>query len=147
MPNFAATLKAEISRLARKEVRAETESLKKALAVLKTELNATKKKLRELEAQTKKRSRQPKTAESASAGSSEEPVPGVYRFSAKGLATNRARLGLSATQFGRLVGATGQAVSGWEKEINRPRAKYLPAIAELRRIGKKEVAKRLESLR
>ncbi len=44
------------------------------------------------------------------------------------------------------VGATGQAVSGWERGLNKPRDKYLPAIAELRTVGKREVAKRLAEL-
>ncbi len=66
---------------------------------------------------------------------------GSYRFSAKGLATNRKRLGLSAEQYGRLVGATGQAVTAWEKGASKPRAKYLPAIAGLRGCRQKEVAR------
>lgn len=146
MPNLAATLKAEVTRLARKEVRAETESLRKTVAALRADLQATKKKLRELEAQSKKTSR----AGLAPAASSDGPPSAPeakFRFSAKGLASNRKRLGLSADEFGRLVGATGQAVAGWERGTSKPREKYLPAIAELRGVGKREVAKRLDALR
>ncbi len=146
MPNLAATLKAEISRLARKEVRAETESLRKTVAALRVDLQATKKKLRELEAQARKTSR-PRLAPTASSEGSTVAPDAKFRFSAKGLASNRKRLGLSADDFGRLVGATGQAVAGWERGANKPREKYLPAIAELRGVGKREVAKRLDALR
>jgi DNA-binding XRE family transcriptional regulator len=146
MPNLAATLKAEISRLARKEVRAETESLRKTVAALRVDLQTTKKKLRELEAQSRKPSRA-RPAPTTSAEVEPSSPDARFRFSAKGLASNRKRLGLSADDFGRLVGATGQAVAGWERGANKPREKYLPAIAELRGIGKREVAKRLNAAR
>jgi hypothetical protein len=54
MPNLAAILKAEISRLARKEARAETEPLRKTLAALKGELAAAKKTILELESQSRR---------------------------------------------------------------------------------------------
>jgi hypothetical protein len=146
MPNLAATLKAEITRLARKEVRAETESLRKTVAALRVDLQATKKKLRELETQSRRPPRERLAPAVLSEGLPSAP-DAKFRFSAKGLASNRKRLGLSADDFGRLVGATGQAVAGWERGANKPREKYLPAIAELRGIGKREVAKRLDALR
>lgn len=146
MPNLAATLKAEITRLARKEVRAETESLRKTVAALRVDLQATKKKLRELEAQPRTPARARPAPVVSSEGKPSAP-DAKFRFSAKGLASNRKRLGLSADDFGRLVGATGRAVAGWERGANKPREKYLPAIAELRGVGKREVAKRLDALR
>jgi DNA-binding transcriptional regulator YiaG len=66
-----------------------------------------------------------------------------FRFRASGLASNRKRLGLSAELFGKLVGATGQSVYAWEAGKTVPRGRSLAAIASLRGIGKKEVAKRL----
>jgi DNA-binding transcriptional regulator YiaG len=146
MPNLAVTLKAEITRLARKEVRAETESLRQTVAGLRSELAATKRKVRDLESALKRSTiRRPKAEGSAAAEAAEGSAPKL-RFSAKGLATNRQRLGLSTEDFGRLVGATGQAVSGWERGLNKPRDRYLPAIAELRTVGKRDAAKRLAEL-
>jgi DNA-binding transcriptional regulator YiaG len=151
MPNLAATLKAEISRLARKEVKSETAALRKTVASLRTELSGTKKKLRELEGQMRRtiRSGASERRASTDAVPAIDPIAGDkgVRFSAKGLASNRQRLGLSTADYGRLVGATGQAVAGWEKGTSRPRPKYLPAIAELRGIGKREVAKQLGKLK
>jgi DNA-binding transcriptional regulator YiaG len=146
MPNLATALKAEISRLARKEVRAEVEPMRKALAALKTELSATKKRLRDLESQGKQLARATRAAAPPRVDAAGAEEAGSFRFSAKGLATNRTRLGLSAEQYGRLVGATGQAVAAWEKGVSKPRAKYLLAIAGLRGVGKKEVARRLEAM-
>jgi DNA-binding transcriptional regulator YiaG len=76
----------------------------------------------------------------------EDPGERNLRFSAKGLAAQRKRLGLSAQAFGALIGASGQSVYKWEEGKTRPRAKHLPVIAALRGIGKKEAAYRLEAL-
>ena len=69
------------------------------------------------------------------------------RFRAEGMLSNRKRLGLSAADFGLLVGATGQSVYSWEQGKSKPRAKALAAIAALRGVGKREVAKRLQALK
>ncbi len=150
MPNLATLLKSEIARLARKELKTETATLRKTVASLRTELLATKKKVRELEADLKLIGRPGSVRQAAGPASAPSPAKSsngsTFRFSSKGLATNRARLKLSAVAYGRLVGTTGVAVAAWEKGTSRPRAKYLPAIAELRGVGKREVARRLEAL-
>ena len=69
------------------------------------------------------------------------------RFRAKGMAANRKRLGLSAADFGLLVGATGQSIYAWETGKTKPRPQALAAIAALRGIGKREVEARLASLK
>ena len=63
------------------------------------------------------------------------------------MAANRERLGLSAEDFGMLVGASGQSVYLWEQGKSKPRVKNLKAIAALRGIGKREVAQRLAALK
>ena len=63
------------------------------------------------------------------------------------MASNRKRLGLSAADFGLLVGATGQSVYSWEAGKSKPRAGALAAIAALRGIGKREVEARLATLK
>ena len=87
------------------------------------------------------------------AGARTAPAPGEEdeaaqtRFSAKGLASQRRRLGLSAADCGLLVGASSQSVYNWEEGKVRPRARHLGAIAGLKSLGKKEAKARLESLR
>ena len=49
MANLATVLKLEITRIARRELRAETESLKKAAAHYRSEITALKRKVAELE--------------------------------------------------------------------------------------------------
>ena len=58
----------------------------------------------------------------------------------------RARLGLSAADFGRLVSASGQSIYNWEAGKASPRATQQAAIAAVRGIGKREAAKRLEAM-
>lgn len=67
----------------------------------------------------------------------------ALRFSAKGLAAQRKRLGLSAADAGRILGVSGASVYNWEDGTTRPRASQLPAIAQLRKMGKREAAARL----
>jgi DNA-binding transcriptional regulator YiaG len=145
MPNIASVLKSEISRVARKVLRAETEGLKKALAGCRSEIAALKRRSQALEQELRSLRRAvPKVQPTADADASESRP---LRFSAKGLASQRTRLGLSAEDCGLLVGTSGQSVYNWEAGKARPRAKHLPAIAALREIGKKEAAARLASLR
>ncbi len=151
MTNIATLLKSEIARLARKEARAEAEALKKALAAQRTEITALKKRVHTMEVALKKLARPPREGLSGAATKVAEdgakaPSSGL-RFSAKGLASNRKRLGLSAADFASLVGTTEQSIYAWEAGRAQPRAKYLPAIAGLRGVGKREVALRLLSLK
>ena len=144
MPNIASILKSEIARVARKEIRAETESLKRASAQYRSTIAALKRQVDALERQYKKLSKgAPRQARI-------EPAGGVatrVRFSAARLAAHRAKLGLSAKDYGALIGVSGLSIYKWEGGSVRPRASQLPAIAAVRNLGKREAAVRLEALR
>lgn len=147
MANLAAVLKSEVGRLARKEVRAETEALKKTVATQRTELAALKRKLSEFEKTLKVLARPASALKPPQEPAASEEEGGQLRFRAGGMAANRKRLGLSAGDFELLVGATGQSVYAWEAGKAKPRGKNLAAIAALRGIGKREVAKKLAELK
>ena len=144
MPNIASLLKDEIARVARKEVRADTLGLKKAMGIYRTEIAALKRRAQALELELRRLNKA--RAKSAPAESLAQPVQ-KPRFSAKGLASRRRRLGLSAHDCGLLVGTSGQSIYNWEEGKARPRAMHLSAIAALRGMGKKEAASRLAALR
>ena len=144
MPNIASILKAEIARVARKEVRGELQSLKKAAASYRSEIAQLKRRAQALEQQLKRLGKGRGRGAPAEADVEEEGPQ--LRFSAKGLASQRRRLGLSAEACGALVGATGQSVYKWESGKIRPRPRHLPAIAALRKMGKREAAARLAEL-
>ena len=68
------------------------------------------------------------------------------RFSAKGLASQRQRLGLSAAEMGLLLDVSAQTIYNWEAGKSRPRQQQLAAIAALRGLGKRQVKVRLTEL-
>jgi DNA-binding transcriptional regulator YiaG len=145
MPNIASLLKTEIARVARKEVRGETSHLKKAVSSYRSEIAALKRRAQALEQQLRRLNKRSTKEAPLANGHDEAGQP--FRFSAKGLASHRKRLGLSAHDCGLLLGASGQSVYKWEEGEVRPRAKHMPAIAALRAMGRKEAAARLAALR
>lgn len=144
MPNIATILKAEISRVARKEVRAELESLKtsaqqrSAIAELRRQVAALQQQLRAL---SKGAQRASKAASTASSDASEAPV--ARRFSATRLAAHRAKLGLSAASYGQLVGLSGQTIYNWEQGHSRPGRAQLEALAAVRELSASKIAQQL----
>jgi DNA-binding transcriptional regulator YiaG len=143
MPNVASVLKNEMARVARKEVRGETVPLKKAVSAYRSEIAALKRRAQTLEQALKRLSKVHMPAPKTDAVVEE---PGKYRFSAKSLASQRRRLGLSSVQCGLLLGASDQSVHNWEQGKTRPLARHLPAIAALRGMSKKDAAARLQTL-
>ncbi|WP_332824586.1 helix-turn-helix domain-containing protein [Ramlibacter sp.] len=145
MPNIAAVLKTEIARIARKEVRSQTEEIRKSSAQYRSHIAALRKRVDELERQLKRVGKS--AGRSAPAAAAESDDEGTSRrFSATRLAAQRRKLGLSAADFATLLGVSGQSVYKWEHGESRPRARQLEAIAAVRGIGKREAAARLAKL-
>lgn len=141
MTTFAAQLKSEIQRLARKEIRAETTSLKKSSASYRAEIAALKRRIAALEAGIKKMAK-PQAALRPAADE-----PGALRWRAAGFATLRKKLALSAADMGKLLGVSGAAVLAWEAGKSKPRASHLPTIARVRKLGKRAAAEALAGMR
>ena len=143
MPNIAMVLKEEISRLARKEVRRQTTALRRASAQYRKDIAEMKRRLSDL--QRKVAPLQKQVLKGVPSPAAKADAHGV-RFTAKGLRSQRERLGLSAADYGKLVGVTGQTIYSWEHEIARPRKGQLPRIASLRHLGKREALAQLQPL-
>lgn len=146
MSNFASAFKDEIARIARKEVRAQTDELRKSSAQYRSHIATLRRRIETLEKQLKRAN---KSAGRAAAAPEQEADDGAppRRFSATRLAAQRRKLGLSAADFAALLGVSGQSIYKWEHGEARPRARQIQAIAELRGIGKREAAARLEKVR
>lgn len=143
MPNIAAVLKNEISRIARREIRTETAVLKKASAQYRREIAHLKRQVSNM--QGKVSLLEKRILRDVSTQATEADAKNV-RFTAKGLRSQRKRLGLSAIEYGKLVGVSGLTVYAWEKGTSRPRKTLLPVLASIRNMGKREVQARLEVL-
>lgn len=139
MSSIASLLKSEISRIARKEIRAETETLKKASSQYRSDIAALKRRLVEQERLIAKlRKSKPATSSEDKTKESSQ-----LRFRASGFASLRKKLGLLAADMGKLLGVSLQTIYHWEKGQSKPRASQLQGIAEVRKLGKRGAAARL----
>lgn len=140
MPNIATVLKEEIARLARRELRREVKALKKNSAQARRAIAALKRETKSLERKLAILDRRSLSAPAVSAKADDKAS---LRFSAKGLISQRKRLGFSAADFGKLLGVTLQSIYHWEKGKTRPRREQIAAIAAVRGISKKDALARI----
>ena len=136
MPNIATALRDEIKRLSRQQSRTEMNPTKKATAVHRRDIALLKRQVVLLERQVKALMRR-------SPSSSSAPQPSAsnvkVRFVAKGLRSQRDRLGLSAEGLGKVLGVSAQSVYNWEGGKARPRQDQLAKLSQLRKVGKRQV--------
>ena len=148
MPNIGAVLKQEIARLSRREIRGQVEATRKASAQYLRHIATLRRQIATLERQMallQRRVGNGSAAAGGSAGSTSEGAPKL-RFVAKGLKAQRARLGLSAVDYARLVGVSPQSIYNWEQGHTSPRPAQVAIIAQLRSLGKREAQARLEQM-
>lgn len=143
MPNIGTVLKDEIARVARKQQRAELASLKKSVAQYRSQIAQLKRRMQALEQLVRRQARGGGRA-AAAAAEQDDDGPSL-RFSAKGLAAQRKRLGLSAASVARILGVSALSVYKWESGKTRPRARQLEAISALRKMGKREAMAKLDA--
>jgi len=143
MPNIGTVLRDEISRLSRKEVRSNVDATRKAVAQHRHDIATLKRQVAQFERQVALLSRT--VLGTRPVAPSESPSARV-RFSARGLQSQRRRLGLSATDFGKLVGVSSQTIYNWEREASQPRGEQRGKLAALRGLGKREAGARLKQL-
>ena len=144
MPNLAVTFRQEITRFARREIRSQTQRLRKASAQFRRDIAELKRQTSKLKTEVARLERrvgkdvalQTADAESASG-----------RYSARSVISQRKRLGISAADYGKLIGVTGHTVYKWEHGTSRPRKAQINALASLRTLGKTEAITRLEQMR
>ena len=144
MPNIAVTFRQEIIRLARKEIRRETQVLRKASAQYRRVIAELKRETKRLRSDVLRFALQ---ASRNPAAQALEADSGNVRFSAKSVIAQRKRLGLSATDYGKLVGVTAQTIFNWEHGTSRPRQTQIRALGSVRVMGRREATDRLEQMR
>ena len=134
MPDFKLTFQEEVRRLARKEVKAASETLaaqQKTIRELTKRIDALEKKQA---AAAPVAPKDDKTAELLAPAKS-----GKARFSPKTIQQFRKKYGLSQKAVAAILGVTVFAISHWELGKNRPRPNQVAAISALAKIGKRKV--------
>ncbi|HVX84052.1 MAG TPA: helix-turn-helix domain-containing protein [Phycisphaerae bacterium] len=143
MPNLLPMLNDHVCRLARREIKSNTRQTRKATAQYRRDIAALKRQVKELTTRLSVLERTGGRKDPAAVTAVEDP--GNLRFRADGLRTHRAKLGLSAHDYGRLVGVSGLTIYHWEAGKSKPRRKVMPALASVRALGKREALERLQS--
>ncbi len=144
MGNLVHELRNEITRLAKKEIKGQITPLKAAsakyrrdIAELKRVTSDLEKRLAHLEQQERKRAKKPPPQELAER----------TRFFPKGLKSHRARLGLSAEDYGLLTGVSGKMIYKYESGKTKPRRAQVAKLVAVRDFGKREARRRLALLK
>ena len=143
MTSLTVALKDEIRRLARKEIRQQTGPTSQAVARYRREIAQLKRQARNLE---KKIGFLENQERKRIGTDGVQEINGNARFSTRSVKAQRQRTGLSAADYGRLVGVSALTIYNWESGKTRPRKEQLAALVALRGIGKREAQVRLELL-
>lgn len=140
-------LRNEIERVARRQIRQENEALRKAATRHRSDIAELKRQQKQLQRQIDRLGKdlaraRAKAPEAAAAPS--QPTRRI-RFSADWLRKHREKLGLSANDYGSLVGVHPITIYNWEQGKSKPRLAQLEKLAEVRGIGKREAVRRLQA--
>ena len=160
MATLSTALREEVGTLAKRELRRQTASSDKTLARCERDLAALKGQVQALRRElpslpppspgssgARKKSGQvssPQPASKVSAPSA-GPLP-RGQLSSEALKAHRERLGLSAERYGKRIGVSGLTIYHWEQGKTRPRKSSMDAWTTVRRLGKREAARRLARL-
>ena len=165
MATLANVLKEEIVKLVRKEVRKHAAESAKLTTQVKRDVTALERHIQDLQRKlsapqtqdgpkqttskktgSKKKAAKSRTGKAAGAASAPAQQSARTPFSPAGLKASRERLGLSADNYGKLIGVSGLSIYNWESGKARPRESNVEALTTIKGIGKREAAKRLEAL-
>ena len=145
MNTFSNAFRAEVVRMARKELKPELQGMRKALTLHRSEIAALKREVKALASQLKATQRKAKTVEvpkeKVQAAVGKQPRSGS--FGPQALLDKRTALGLTQKEMATLLDASSLSVYKWESGQVQPRAAQLVRIAEVLRMGKREALAKL----
>lgn len=144
MTNVAQVLKAEITRISRKETRNVVGDVLKTNKGLKKTVADLKKRVTQLEKENKRLLRS-QTKEQVASREIPEETAKKARLTAKGIRSLRGRLRLTRAGFAKLVGTTAHSVYLWETKEGalKLRGSTKAALLSIRGLGAREAKKRL----
>lgn len=143
MTSLNRILRDEIRRMSRKELRSDLAALKKAGAQYRRDIAELKRQVQEQAREIAFLCKQEKRR------LDEKPAPETkadVRFSPQWLKKHRERVGLSAEDYAKLVGASALSIYNWESGKTTPREAQKAKLSAVRGLGKREALKRLEMM-
>jgi DNA-binding transcriptional regulator YiaG len=148
MPNVVQVLKAEITRLARKEARAAVAPIRRPSVRLRKEVADLKRRVALLQQENKQLLARLTRIETTLPA----PAPATEKkawISGKGVRSLRKRLGLTRAAFAKLVKVSDNAVYIWESKpgMLKLRDTTKAAIFSVRGLGAREARERLEEMK
>ena len=133
------SLKSEIARVARKELKDELQSLRKLTTAHRSEIAAMKRQMKSLASELKSVKRTSKPVAKELPADEIRTPPGRIRFTAKRFSAFRSKLGLTQAELAKVLGASPLSVHKWESGAVQPRMAQLQKIASAMKLGKREV--------
>ncbi|WP_342130933.1 helix-turn-helix domain-containing protein [Hydrogenophaga sp. OTU3427] len=149
MSTFNSSLKSEIARVARKELKDELLALRKTSTAHRSEIAALKRDVKALMMALRATQRSLPKAPAAApdkvkgAPQPRAPKPSAADFDSTAFAAQRQALGITQAQMAKLVDASALSVYKWESGKVKPRAAQLERINAMKKLGKRAVAARL----
>ena len=137
MGKVESTIKGEIMRLAKREVRGSFFPLRREVYALKLKLSGLMKSFTAMERQAKEVLKQ-QTQKKLELQASPEEVK-ISRLTPQRIRLMRNKIGISQKDLGILLDVSIGAVGMWEKGKFAPSAKKKAALIALRKLGKREV--------
>ena len=142
MPNLALTLRDEIRRLARKEIKLHLRTTRRATVQYRRDIARMKRELlsqsRRIATMLSRQTRQHRK----DVASSDVEIIGT-RFSSRSVRAQRRRLKLTAQQYGQLIGVSAQTVYLWERGATRPGKAPFAKLVAARQLGRREALDQL----
>ncbi|MBM4040544.1 MAG: helix-turn-helix domain-containing protein [Planctomycetes bacterium] len=141
MGKIESVLRAEVVRLAKRQVRAACQPLGREVRALKRRVSELAKAVRAFEPVAKEAAA--KRAEEAAVLQAEPAEVEKARMTGGLIKKLRARLGLSQADLGKLLGVTGAAVVFWEQGRSKPAPEKKVGLVALRKLGRRDVKRLL----
>lgn len=147
MNTFSNAFRAEVVRMARKELKPELQSMRKAITGHRSEIAALKREVKSLTSQLKAAQRQTKVqgvaASSDQTKVSQRAACEDFVFAPEMLIQMRHALDATQLQMAALLAVSALSYGRWEKGQAHPRTKQLAKIEELVRMGPAKAAKKM----
>ena len=147
MNTFSNAFRAEVVRIARKELKPELQGMRKVITIHRSEIAALKREVKSLTSQLATAKRQTKAASSVPPSpepkASKRAAQEEFVFAPEILTKMRNALDATQLQMATLLAVTPLSYSKWEKGLAQPRTKQVAKIEEVVRMGPVKARKKM----